>query len=337
MTLLSSKGYYDIMRSTSKQPNLIRCLCSTLIILNAFTFQLFADDAGKEKAKEEADLFLVQCEIGAKENLYIATVSITSAADSALILETKGIQKRLQIEGGDLEIVSWDPKVISDDREEKTSLPVYGTITNEWTRFHHKGLEFGLFDRGDGQKEVIHIDAATIQTRWIPQCWALELYDWPFVFGDLFERDRDRKIAITVFSGKTQCFDGTINSDGTVESCWGKPGQSNFLVYHSFKDGLLTKTEIMFFEEPFSPDIKLPNKKDGITYSLVETKWKRFGDDDVPFKIQATFRDGFQRENALNDLVAEIQCFDKDSKEFKEAFEFREKLIKQVTVPKTSK
>jgi hypothetical protein len=325
------------MRSTSMQPFLITCLRSTLIIFTAFSLQLFADDAGKEKAKEEADLFLVQCESGAKESLYVATVSITSAADSALMLESKGIQKRLQVEGGDLEIVSWNPKVISDDRDDKTSSPVYGTITNEWTRFHHQGREFGLFDRGDGKKEVVHIGAATIQTRWIPQCWALELYDWPFVIGDLFRRDRERRIAMTVFNGKTQCFDGTINSDGTVESCWGKPGRSNFLVYHSFKDGLLTKTEIMFFEEQFSPDIKLPSKKAGITYSLVETKWKRFGDDDVPFKIQATFRDGFQKENALNDLVAEIHCFDKDSKEFKEAFELREKLIEQVTGPKNPK
>lgn len=307
------------------------------MIFNAFTLQSFADDAGKEKAKEEADLFLVQCEIGAKESLYVASVSITSAADSALLLQSKGIQTRLQVEGGDLEIVSWDPTIISDDRDDKMSSPVYGTITNEWTRFHHQGLEFGLFDRGDGKKEVFHIDEATIRTRWIPQCWALELYDWPFVIGDLFRRNSERKIAITVFNGKTQCFDGTINSDGTVESYWGTPGQSNFLVYHSFKDGLLTKTEIMFFEKQFSPNIKLPSKESGITYSLVETKWKRFGGDDVPVKIQASFRDGFQKENAMNDLVAEIQCFDKDSKEFKEAFELREKLIKQVTVPKAFK
>jgi hypothetical protein len=308
--------------------------CAVLFIFAAFSSKLFADETGREKAKEEAELFLVQTEIGAEECLYIATVTVTSAADSALLMESKGIHKRLQIKDGDLEIVSWYPKIVSDDREDKSGSPVYARHTNEWTRFHHSGNEFGIFDRSDGTKEIVHIDETTIQTRWVPQCWGLELYNWPFVRGELFERGSERRVASAVFLGKARCFDGTINIDGSVDSCWGRPGKSNFLVYHSFKDGLLIRTEIVFFEEEFSPDVKLPDKKKGITYSLVETKWKRFGDDEVPSKIQASFRDGFQREHALNDLVAEIQCFDKDSKEFKEAIEVREKLIKQVTVPR---
>ncbi|MCU0720239.1 MAG: hypothetical protein MUC83_11090 [Pirellula sp.] len=47
-----------------------------------------------------------------------------SAADLALLLECEGIQKRLQDEEGMLEIVSWYPKIISDDRVDKTDSPV---------------------------------------------------------------------------------------------------------------------------------------------------------------------------------------------------------------------
>lgn len=309
-------------------------LC-TLMNSVGVSSELLADEAGREKAKEEADLFLVQCEIGAKECLYVAKVSIASAADAALLFESKGLHQRLQVKEGDLEIVSWFPKVLSDNRDDKTALPVYAQVANQWTRFHDQGREFGVFAKAGGTQEAVPITPKTIERMFYPQCWSIELYDWPFVRGDIFERNSQRGLAAISFEGKHQCFDGTIKSDGSVESCWGRSGKSNFLLYHVFKDGLLVKEEVMFFENEFHPEIKLPAKKSGISFSIVETMWKKLGDDDVPSKVHATFRDGFQRERSLNDLVAEIQCFDKDSKEFKEAVDVRKKLVEQVTAGKT--
>ncbi|MFY7878396.1 MAG: hypothetical protein ACOVQM_23255 [Pirellula sp.] len=309
----------------------------TLVNSLSVRSELLADEVGREKAREEADLFLVQCEIGARECLYVANVSITSAADASLLFESKGLHQRLQVKEGDLEIVSWFPKVFSDDRDDKTTLPVYVQVANQWTRFHDQGREFGVFAKEDGTQEAVVINTKTIQKIFYPQCWSIELYDWPFVRGDIFVRSSERGLASISFAGEHQCFDGTIQSDGSVESCWGRPGKSNFLLYHVFKDGLLIKEEVMFFEKEFHPEIKLPDKKFGISFSIVETKWKTLGDDDVPSRVHATFRDGFQLERSLNDLVAEIKCFDKDSMEFKEAVEVRKKLVEQVMTEKNEK
>ena len=302
----------------------ISCWLFSFAVISFAFSKVVADDSIIDEAIESAKTFALTCEYGLPQSLQRITVDVNASPDSVYLYESKGHMERLKSKDGIVDRCSWKPTVIADDRPFKSYDVDVFAMHDDWCRLKIDGKEYVVTP----QKGLTHMDDDYSKTNWVPQSVVVEAFDWPFANKGLFRRNAEQNIARIVFQNNPNqvCLRANRTKTGGTESVWGVNKKLYFLVYYNFESDLLVRYEVVYFEKGIENPLKsIPDKSEGSPYSVVSTKWGKLDGEDVPISIDAIIRTGFKKDNPTLNVIAKIECFGVESKEFAAA---KSKLLK---------
>jgi hypothetical protein len=295
----------------------IRTTLLLLAYLIAANPSLRSDEIAKSLVDDYAKSYLLASEFSLPERVQRTIIRVHASPDSELLFESAGEMINVASAVGRYEKVTWSPRILADDRQPKTEhFPVMAMIES-WEKIFIEEKEYLL---KEGRAEVI--DADYVKRQWVPHGRCIDLFDWPILSYESFSRPLATKNLPKVFFGEGQkvrkiCLAASRINDETVESWWGVAQKSQVVARLTFRKGLLSKQEFLYFEDPFEAANGIPDHKKSTVFSTVETTWGVVGTEDVPTVVDCTFCPLPMRSKETIKVIAKIEVKDKDSKEYK--------------------
>jgi hypothetical protein len=299
-----------------------------LLLLQGFNFG--DDESARKQAEEEAAQFILETEYALTD--YYMTVELTaeSSPDAPLVFTSKGIMQKLICDQGVLELCSWKPRILVDDRPEQEKGVVKPFSTGQSSEILTlDGKRYRTRDELFKPCDPIFIDGVKrTDLRWF-RC--IDLFDWPIhSAGSYSHPTGESKLASIVFGKKKTCFKATQLNSRTIESSWANRVKAGGFKNYTFRDGRPVKFEWVVTNKPFDLKDGVPDRSKGKSVDVVETKWKQQGDTYVPSVVHLVTSLNPWKDSSIIDVVANISVFEKDSKEYKEKKKELETIIAKI-------
>lgn len=269
------------------------------------------DDSLIQRAREEAQAFVFECEEIHETYLMKASIKVDSSPDAPILFSSTGSMALLRSGQFVMEEVSWVPDVldepISSDGFRRYFVLAFPCNTAFFTMNRTRYVVLG----GD-------LEPVEKSKKFVGQEVCVDLFDWPFVSAALFEQVLNIRLPRHEFETPERCFHAVATKAGGVDSYWANLDSPREYSRCVFEEGLLVRYEVVYVGPDFKPKNEIPKPVRRMEICTVETVWQRFGAGSVPKQINAVMTRGSTKEDATYNVVAKIEVFGKDSKEFQE-------------------
>ncbi len=271
---------------------------------------VYGDDLEKD-ARRKAEQYMLGEKVALENYLLVADVVVATPPDAEFVFDSHGSMTLFRRGNATFSSVDWQPSVIADSRG--------GKAKDEQIPFTSRGSLQELIV--DGKSFIVNNDRLQFLDPSVPRNYssggaAVVLpFDWPLHSYATFSRDGTHVLGKTTFERKV-CF-LAIEQNGELESYWGLPGQGLGYCKVCFKGDLVVRKEVFWMKSQMKAiDIDV-NSKEHKRSDIVQTKWTRLGDDDVPEEVNSVFTLNSVSNPRVYELSAKLKFFSATSPEYK--------------------